>query len=63
MSVIYKMYSPVRINNYKFQKSVHYGNTDVKYVNSENIPIIRVKYYFCFWDIQYLLLCLIVNYH
>ena len=45
------------MNNHIFEKSVHYGNTDVKHVNSENIPIIKLKYYFGFWDIEYLLLC------
>ena len=43
-------------------KSVDFGDTDVKHVNSENIPINKVKYYFGFWDIQYLLLCLMENY-
>ena len=34
-----------------------------KHVNSEKIPIIKVKYYFGVCDIQYLLLCLIDDYH
>ena len=32
-------------------------------LNNETIPIIKVKYYFGVWNIQYLLLCLIDSVH